>query len=293
MSSQCIGFIASSKIGRSPWLFTRSHMHLARKSSTETLRLNTWSSLKALPKTSRKHLNFSKHGLVYVKPILKISSAANTFNRDHGTRRSSNNFWQSGLLHMTSHSMRLRNPNSWWWWILYIALVVCWRFRNARASSIMWWRWVRTLLKDFAICSRYVSDIISALPCDVLIIMVETQGEGLPFAWCMDIKQSTCVLGHCCALHDQWWRSWFVCYTFTPWSCIWTNTHPTEELLINFQELIGEHSRKNMAEAVWVMMELYGLIGKVSFQAIVLCCILWCVHRSLLLWWIMQATTTL
>jgi hypothetical protein len=49
---------------------------------------------------------------------------------------------------------------------------------------------------------------------------------------------------------------------------------PTEELLINFQELIGEHSRKNMAEAVWVMMELYGLIGKVSFQAIVLCCIL-------------------
>jgi len=49
---------------------------------------------------------------------------------------------------------------------------------------------------------------------------------------------------------------------------------PTEELLINFQELIGEHSGENMAKAVWATMELYGLIGKVSFQAVVLCCIL-------------------
>jgi hypothetical protein len=41
----------------------------------------------------------------------------------------------------------------------------------------------------------------------------------------------------------------------------------TEELLIDFRELIGEHSGENMAEAVWVTMELYGLIGKVSFWA--------------------------
>ena len=47
-----------------------------------------------------------------------------------------------------------------------------------------------------------------------------------------------------------------------------THLHPlTEELLINFHELIGEHSGENMAEAVWAMMELYCLIGKVSFQA--------------------------
>jgi hypothetical protein len=38
----------------------------------------------------------------------------------------------------------------------------------------------------------------------------------------------------------------------------------TEELLIDFQDLIGEHSGENMAEAVWATMELYGLIGKVS-----------------------------
>ena len=44
--------------------------------------------------------------------------------------------------------------------------------------------------------------------------------------------------------------------------------HPlTEELLIDFQELIGEHLGENMAEAVWATMDLYGLIGKVSFQA--------------------------
>jgi len=47
----------------------------------------------------------------------------------------------------------------------------------------------------------------------------------------------------------------------------------TEELLIDFQELIWEHSGKNMAKAVWVIMKLYGLIGKVSFQAVVLYCI--------------------
>ena len=46
-----------------------------------------------------------------------------------------------------------------------------------------------------------------------------------------------------------------------------THLHPlTEKLLIDFCELIGEHSGENMAEAIWVMMELYSLIGKVSFQ---------------------------
>ena len=46
-----------------------------------------------------------------------------------------------------------------------------------------------------------------------------------------------------------------------------THLHPlTEELLLDFCELIGEHSRENMAEAIWAMMELYGLIRKVSFH---------------------------
>ncbi|KAI0279967.1 hypothetical protein BC826DRAFT_880057, partial [Russula brevipes] len=36
-----------------------------------------------------------------------------------------------------------------------------------------------------------------------------------------------------------------------------------EELLIDFRELLGEHSGENMAEAVWATMELYGLVGKI------------------------------
>jgi len=37
-----------------------------------------------------------------------------------------------------------------------------------------------------------------------------------------------------------------------------------EELLIDFRELIGEHSGENMAEAVWETLKQYGLIGRVS-----------------------------
>jgi hypothetical protein len=42
-----------------------------------------------------------------------------------------------------------------------------------------------------------------------------------------------------------------------------TCSHLAEELLIDFRELIGEHSGKNMAEVVWQTLELYGLVGRV------------------------------
>ncbi|KAG1781171.1 hypothetical protein EV702DRAFT_923412, partial [Suillus placidus] len=38
-----------------------------------------------------------------------------------------------------------------------------------------------------------------------------------------------------------------------------TNDWSLEELLIDFCEIIGEHSRANLAEAVWHTLELYGL----------------------------------
>ena len=41
-----------------------------------------------------------------------------------------------------------------------------------------------------------------------------------------------------------------------------------EELLIDFRELIGEHSGENMAAALWETLTQYGLIGRVSFFAI-------------------------
>lgn len=37
-----------------------------------------------------------------------------------------------------------------------------------------------------------------------------------------------------------------------------------EELLIDFRELVGEHSGENMADAVWATLELYGLKERVN-----------------------------
>jgi hypothetical protein len=37
-----------------------------------------------------------------------------------------------------------------------------------------------------------------------------------------------------------------------------------EELLIDFRELVGEHSGENMAEAVWETLKRYGIEGRVS-----------------------------
>jgi hypothetical protein len=35
----------------------------------------------------------------------------------------------------------------------------------------------------------------------------------------------------------------------------------TEQLLIDFCELVGEHLGENMAEVVWKTLEMYGLLG--------------------------------
>lgn len=42
-----------------------------------------------------------------------------------------------------------------------------------------------------------------------------------------------------------------------------TNDGRLEELLIDFTELIGEHTGANMADAVWSTMKRYGLVGRV------------------------------
>ena len=66
-----------------------------------------------------------------------------------------------------------------------------------------------------------------------------------------------------------------------------------EELLIDFCELVSEHSGKNMAEAVWQTMVLYGLVGKVHvvflFRNKVLIMI---TNRLLQSLWTMRATMT-
>ena len=43
-----------------------------------------------------------------------------------------------------------------------------------------------------------------------------------------------------------------------------------EELLIDFRELVGEHSGENMAEAVWETLKRYGIEGRVRIPYLVL-----------------------
>jgi hypothetical protein len=40
----------------------------------------------------------------------------------------------------------------------------------------------------------------------------------------------------------------------------------TEELLIDFREMVGQHSGENMAEEVWSCIEMYGLEGRVDIE---------------------------
>jgi len=37
-----------------------------------------------------------------------------------------------------------------------------------------------------------------------------------------------------------------------------------EELLIDFQELIGKHSGENMADAIWETLIMYGIEGRIA-----------------------------
>jgi hypothetical protein len=39
-----------------------------------------------------------------------------------------------------------------------------------------------------------------------------------------------------------------------------------EEVLIDFREIVGEHSGRNLADAVWETIECYGLKGKVRWK---------------------------
>jgi hypothetical protein len=77
----------------------------------------------------------------------------------------------------------------------------------------------------------------------------------------VDVAQPVRLLGHRRTLCVQRW----------PTGCVRSLIYLlllyftlAEELLIDFRELIGEHSGENMAEAVWQTMELYGLVGRVS-----------------------------
>lgn len=57
-----------------------------------------------------------------------------------------------------------------------------------------------------------------------------------------------------------------VCCTFLDWHFVLTATLvPTEEMLLDFCVMTGEHSGENMAQEVQQTLQLYGLEKKVTF----------------------------
>jgi hypothetical protein len=77
----------------------------------------------------------------------------------------------------------------------------------------------------------------------------------------LDIKQWLCIHGHCHSLHRKQRET--RCVINQCPKLIWFN-FTAEESLIDFRELMGEHSGENMAAAVWETLEKFGLIGRVS-----------------------------
>jgi len=78
----------------------------------------------------------------------------------------------------------------------------------------------------------------------------------------MDIKQHVCFYGHRRSLCEQGWA-----IRFAPTLIISGQNarHVAEELLIDFRELLGEHSGENMAEAVWETLVMYGIERRVRY----------------------------
>lgn len=65
-----------------------------------------------------------------------------------------------------------------------------------------------------------------------------------------------------------------------------------EEHLIDFQELIGQHSGDTLGEAVWKTIEYYGLAGKVCYHDHPQHFFSYPKHRSLQLYQTTRPTTT-
>ena len=57
-------------------------------------------------------------------------------------------------------------------------------------------------------------------------------------------------------------EAWYALFIFLCLICICSIT--SEELLIDFRELVGVHSGENLAHAVYETLDDYGLKGRVS-----------------------------
>jgi hypothetical protein len=66
----------------------------------------------------------------------------------------------------------------------------------------------------------------------------------------------------------------------------------TEEVLVDFREIIGEHSGKNLADIVWQIISMYNIQDKVSFWSVSCLVLIDYLSRSLQSHLTMQLTTT-
>ena len=123
-----------------------------------------------------------------------------------------------------------------------------------------------------------VIPVIAAIPNTCVL---GTQFEHEPISQCMDFKQWPCILGHCCAL-DQWWLEAQYTIFLILDACLLTISTMSEELLIDFHELVGEHSGENLAHAIYDTLNLYGLKGWVSLWVVPGFCTLSLTTRRLL-----------
>lgn len=62
--------------------------------------------------------------------------------------------------------------------------------------------------------------------------------------------------------------SWYVYLVYCMLS--FSRVH-LEEILIDFREIVGQHSGENLAEGVWETLQMYGLLKKVSSVMPIIC----------------------
>lgn len=85
--------------------------------------------------------------------------------------------------------------------------------------------------------------------------------EVHPVLGCVDFEQRIRIYGYRCPLNREQWK--VRCFELPHIAVFLLTCIPhSEECLIDFRELIGEHSGENMAAAVWETVEKFGLGGR-------------------------------
>ena len=188
----------------------------------------------------------------------------NLIRRDHGVRINLRIYLWSGLLPPINPSIQSTIRSSRNWSHTYIIQCQQLKFLAVMLSNDKLWRWGKMELRLLRKCLRYVLIWVWNI-CTYL----EDRNWTVRLAFhLMHGRRAICML---------LWPSlliirirvgaWFVIL----WIFYYSGSNArfiTEELLIDFRELHGEHSGKNVAEAIWETLVMYGIEGRV----VMTCC---------------------